>query len=292
MIPALCGALTLISAPVFGWGDHGHTLVNEAATFAVPSEMPVFFHRAYPRLVYLGFEPDRWRRGGESLDSVSAPDHVLDLEIVQELELPERRHDYIDLLVESGTLERRGLGVSAPGFAPWRIAELCDLLELQWRTWRRTDLLPHERAQIEETIIFHSGILGHYVADAANPHHATIHYNGWLGVPNSEAFATDCSTHFRFETGFVSRAMTVEDVVAKLSSPARRRTYFPAALELLRESNAEVRTLYRIDRDGGFGPRLGTPEAREFTAGRLAAGASLLRDLWWSAWVRSGEHRR
>jgi hypothetical protein len=30
----------------------------------------------------------------------------------------------------------------------------------------------------------------------------------------------------------------------------------------------------------------------EFATDRLAAGASLLRDLWWSAWVNSGKSRR
>jgi hypothetical protein len=43
-----------------------------------------------------------------------------------------------------------------------------------------------------------------------------------------------------------------------------------------------------MDRDGGFDVlRPVQREAKEFVVGRLAKGASVLRDLWWSAWKNS-----
>jgi hypothetical protein len=49
-----------------------------------------------------------------------------------------------------------------------------------------------------------------------------------------------------------------------------------------------LETLYRLDREGEFDTfRPAGPAAREFTAARMAAGAALLRDLWWSAWKNS-----
>ena len=74
-----------------------------------------------------------------------------------------------------------------------------------------------------------------------------------------------------------------DDVTPRLASPALRSDYFKTAVEFIRGSNALVEALYRIDRDGGFDVfRPVAPEAKSFTSDRLAAGASLLRDLWWS----------
>ncbi len=136
-------------------------------------------------------------------------------------------------------------------------------------------------------VIHIAGTLGHFAGDAANPHHATFNYNGWI-LPNPNHYATDCETHERFETRFVSHAIVLGDVTPRLSPPLLRSDYFKSALEFTRGSNALVETVYRIDRDGGFDVfRPVSNEAKAFTAARLAAGASFLRDLWWSAWRNS-----
>ncbi|HUF18596.1 MAG TPA: hypothetical protein VMS12_11200 [Thermoanaerobaculia bacterium] len=275
---------------LFAWGQKGHYMVSEAATFEVPSDMPHFFHRHYPELIYLGYDPDRWRGSGRSLNAANPPEHYLDYEFVDHLELPLSRYDFIQLLTDSNTLRRRGIENTSPGFSPWRIAELSELMEVQWRLWRQSDLPARDRAQIEQNIIQYAGVLGHYVADAANPHHTTINYNGWV-EPNPEGYAFDCDTHSRFETQFVSRVMELDPVIPRLREATHRKEYFSTALEFIKESNALVETLYRIDRDGGL-RGAGTAEAREFAADRMAAGASMLRDLWWSAWLNSAERGR
>lgn len=50
----------------------------------------------------------------------------------------------------------------------------------------------------------------------------------------------------------------------------------------LRHSNTLVERVYQLDKDHGF-DGAGTPEAKQFTSERLAAGASMLRDLIYSA---------
>jgi len=278
----------LVTIPVFGWGQKGHYLSNEAATYGTPSEMPGFFHRAYPQLVYLSYDPDRWRDSkGKSLDALNPPDHFLDYEYVEHLELPPQRYKFIQLLSDSGTLRRFSIESTTPGFLPWRIAEMCELLEVQWRLWRQRDLPPEERQQVEANIIQLAGTLGHYVADAANPHHASIHYNGWVGWPNTNRFPNDCDTHNRFETQFVSRVMESGQILPRMSEPKLRSEYFNTALGFIRSSVSLIDPMYRMDRDGGFRARKGTADSRAFTATRLAAGASLLRDLWWSTYRNS-----
>lgn len=277
----------LLAGPGFGWGEKGHWISSEAATYGTPAEMPAFFHRAYPQLVYLGYNPDRWRGAGETADASNFPDHFLDYEYVAHLELPRSRYSYLDLLTTSGTLRRFGIGSTTPGFVPWRIAEMTETLAEEWRLWRRSKSGTVERQIIEHNIIFLAGVLGHFVADSANPHHASIHYNGWVGIPNPNRFANDCDVHFRFETQFVSREIDAREVFPRIAAPVLRTDYFETALELIRNSHSLIDQVYGIDRDGGFHARRATPESRAFAISRLGTGASYLRDLWWSAYRNS-----
>ncbi len=276
-------ALTLLALPCLGWGQKGHYIANEAATHAVPYEMPAFFHDAYPGLVYLGYDPDRWRGAGPSLDAINRPAHFLDYEYVSHLEpLPSDRFEYLELLISSGTLERLGIRMSTPGLVPWRVAEICELLTRQWRLWHREDN-PFEKRQIEQNIVQLAGILGHFVADSSNPHHSTIYYNGWT-APNPNGYRNDCSTHSRFESQFVTRNVMVADVTPLLAPKQRRDDYFEEAVGFIKESNTLVETLYALDRDGAF-DGTGTKEGHEFARKRLAVAASWLRDLWWSTYL-------
>jgi len=280
-------AVILITTSAFAWGEKGHYLANEAATFGVPNDMPLFFYKAYPELIYLAYDPDRWRGAGESLDAVNPPDHFLDYEYVAELNLPPDRYKFIALLSSSRTLRRYGIGNTMTGFLPWKIAEMTQLLQNEFRQWRFAPVGSREREFIERDIIHIAGVLGHFAADASNPHHATINFNGWI-LPNPNHYPYDCETHERFETRFVSHAIVLDDVTSHLSPPALRTDYFKTAVEFIRGSNALVEKLYQMDRDGAFDVfRPVSPQARAFTGERIAAGASLLRDLWWSAWRNS-----
>ncbi len=280
--------LVAVASPMFAWGEKGHLIVNEAATLTLPNDMPIFFYKSFPQLVWLGPDPDRWRGAGDAEDAVNGPDHFLDYEYISGLKLPRDRYRFIDLLVKSGTLSRFGIYNSSIGFSPYRIAELSERLTNEWRLWRASAPGSIDRRTVEQDIIRDAGVLGHYVADASQPLHATINYNGWI-LPNPNGYANDCTIHSRFETNFVSRAVDLADVLPKVEPvPSMRSNYFGAAMEMLYQSNQEVELLYRIDHDGGF--NLFGPPSRagvDFTSRRLAVGASMLRDFWWSTWKAS-----
>lgn len=290
LLPAFCSLLFAFAPLAFAWGEKGHYIVNEAATLSLPTDMPHFFYKAFPELVWLAYDPDRWKGAGPSIDSINEPDHFLDYEYVADLELPRERYKYIDLLRKSGALRRQGITSATPGFLPWRIAELCELLTTEWRQWRASAPGSPERAMIERDIIHHAGILGHFAGDSSNPQHSTLNHNGWV-LPNPHRYATDCETHSRFERNFISHAVATADVVPKVAPvPVLRTDYFSVATEMVRTSNSLVETLYQLDRDGGFdvfGPV--SPRGFAFATDRLAAGASFLRDLWWSTWINSAK---
>jgi hypothetical protein len=294
LFAVLTALITL--APVRAWEDKGHLLVNRAAAEAMPPDTPAFFRNAVAQLEYLGPEPDRWKKGaGASLRAMNNPDHFLDYEYVSGLNLPPSRYDFIQLLMDSGALKKHGLKLDAVGFLPWRIAEQTQALQSMWRDWREapesTDAEKAAKRQIEHNIISTAGILGHYLADSANPHHTTLHYNGWdtKFAPNPDGYTTSEAEsarkrdgfHARFERDFVEKAVTLEDVKAAVAPLKPIDRIFDQAVAYVKESNALVTPLYELEKAG----RLSTAgevdaKAKAFAVSCLATGASRLRDVW------------
>ena len=96
---ALALIITLSSASAFAWGQAGHLMSNEAATFGLPNDMPQFFYRQFPQLTWLGPDPDRWRGGGPAIEAANAPDHVMNYEYIASLQLPRDRYAFLGLLM-------------------------------------------------------------------------------------------------------------------------------------------------------------------------------------------------
>ncbi len=290
-------ALLLLALPLTGhstrrWGERGHIMAAQAAVDALPSEMPGFFRAARPQLAYLNPEPDRWRGGREqeadrALGEAGAPEHFIDLELLPpsrraQILAARDRHDYAD------SLRALGERVQTVGVLPFATLELAQRLRIGFRQWRGARSA-QERRHIEARILNDAGILGHYVTDAANPAHTTIHFNGWKG-PNPNGYATDSRFHSRFESGFVQAAIRYDDIRSLVPRAAR---VFPdlrtAILAHIAESHARVEPMYAQDKATPFGVDQTSPAAKAFAAERLAAGSRMLRDLWWTAWVTSAD---
>src|SRR5690606_4186452 len=114
---------------------------------------------------------------------------------------------------------------------------------------------------------------------------------GWAeGVPNPRGYTTDRTFHARFESDFVDAHVSQADVSARVRGAPRSLAGRVRAVvwEHVRTSNAAVEELYRLEHEHGFqADRPASPAARDFAAERLAAGARLLADLWWTAWEES-----
>jgi hypothetical protein len=283
-------AVTVTAARLDAWGESGHRMIGLAAAQALPADMPPFFRRAAAQLSYLNPEPDRWRDRRErdldpALDGASAPDHFIDLELIPADRLAgalaaPNRFAYAD------TLRTLGLSAATVGLLPFRIIELAQRVRLEFRLGRAAGD-DSTRRLIEARIINDAGILGHYVADGSNPMHASVQYNGWTG-PNPNGYATDKRMHARFETIYVDAQMKIGDITPLIPPQPRVVTNIRAAtIAYLHESNAQVERLYQIDKAAAFGAETAAPENKHFTAARLAAGARMLRDLWYSLYVSS-----
>jgi len=124
------------------------------------------------------------------------------------------------------------------------------------------------------------------VADASNPLHTSIHHNGWAG-DNPLGYDTGDDTHHRVEGVYVRTHLTLEDVLPHVGPPTVYPDMREAIWRYLATSHALVEQLYQIDKAARFDEHTTADANSVFITGRLGAGATMLRDLWWSAWRTS-----
>jgi hypothetical protein len=267
------------------WGEHGHKLSGRAAATRLPKEMPDFFRKAVDQLEYLNPEPDRWRsRVMMEMNEAFAYDHFLDLEMVPtEALAAEDRFAYLVALYQAGVKQPE-----MAGFVHFHILELYQRLRTEFHLWRNARD-KRTRKWIEQRIINDAGTLGHYASDAANPHHATVHYNGWAkDYPNPNGYTTDNTFHGRFESEYVSAHILINDLLPLINGQPRLLENPRAEIiAYLKNSNSLVERLYQLEKQARFDKQTSAPEHKRFAIDRLVAGVEMLRALWWTAWMKS-----
>lgn len=280
--------------PSFAWGVDGHHMINRLAGSYLPSSVPEFLRspEGLSALEYYAPEPDHWRGPGEpELAAESSPDHFIALERVDLLgSMPRNRYDYVRALVPlQAAHPDLSLTVERMGTQPYQTVEMYERLKSAMRDYRT--LLAHKQdtKPVEQEIVFLAGILGHYVGDGSMPLHTSIYPNGWSG-PNPNGYTTEHHIHALFESVFVGANVKLDDLSPLVSAekPKVLGDVFTDYMIYLRHSNSLVEKTYQLEKVGAF-TNAGTPEGKAFAEERLAAGAIELRDLIYTAWVRSAD---
>lgn len=300
-------ALAAVAAPaatVDAWGNTGHRLIGVAAMRALPDDLPAFLKTpgAVADVGELAREPDRWKGAGQPHDRERDTAHFIDLDDQGRVmdqrgmtlaELPRLKSEY------DAALTTAGLDVNDAGWLPYAMIDAWQNLERDFAYWRvlnaaeareadmqRQAWYRADRLRREALILRDIGVLGHYVGDGSQPHHTTIHYNGWGDYPNPEGFTRSRQTHGRFEGEFASRVARLDAIEAAMPAAdadsfdvrARTTAYLTTTL-------ATVIPFYRMEKAGAF--RDADPRGAAFVNERLAAGAGQLRDYITAAWTAS-----
>ena len=205
-------------------------------------------------------------------------------------DLPRLRYDFFRA-VEKAAAAHPELNLTPEkiGFQPWEVQEIYERLKVGLREYRKLLAANHDTKPAETAVLFYAGWLGHYVGDGSQPLHDTIQYNGWTG-PNPNGYTTEHKIHAQFETMFVMAAAKPADVAPLVAAakPMVLDDEWADYMEYLRHSNSLVEKTYQLEKASGFNGT-GTPESVAFLDERLAAGAIELRDLIYTAWVKSGD---
>jgi TonB family protein len=289
--------LCVVGAPSsFGWGSKGHKMISRLAAESLPADVPAFLKtpEAVNEIEYLGPEPDRWRSRAEpELSAEQGPDHFIDMELADLIgPLPRRRYDFIAALyayVAAHPDQAQAMRPERVGFQPYIAEEVWERLKSALRDYRTLSAQPGaDTKPVEAAILFYAGWLGHYVGDGSQPLHVTVNYDGWVGKDNPNGYTTEHGIHSKFETAFVDAAVNVTDVQPMMTPVKTIGDEWDDYLAYLRHTGERMEKVYQLDKTQAF-DGMGTPEGKQFVAERLAAGASMLRDLIYAAWVKSAE---
>ena len=135
-------------------------------------------------------------------------------------------------------------------FAYWRAASVgartaADPAE---RAWFDTD-----RQRREKLVIRDLGVWSHYVGDASQPMHVSMHFDGWGPFDNPRGFSTKRGLHAQFEGAFV-KTNVKRDAVKAAIAPYRACTcsIWDRMRSLILASQAEVVPLYELEQKGAF----------------------------------------
>jgi hypothetical protein len=218
------------------------------------------------------------------MNTAQAPDHFFDSELwgpVASIE-PDRY-----AFMEKVALKK--VELVKIGYLPYSIVENFGRLRNAFRLWRAAKT-PADRDAARVNALVYAGILGHYVGDGSNPLHLSIHYNGWAeNSPNPKSYSTDRKLHGRFEADYVNRAVEIGQVQPRVKAPQRIPNVLAAVTEYLNQSFVQLEPLYELEKAGEFNPEVPKPRGTEFISNELARAATMLGNLWHTAWLESAE---
>jgi hypothetical protein len=292
--------------PALAWSATGHEFVSGLAAEALPAEIPAFVRarEATAEIAVLGRELDRSRGAGDPHDSERDPGHFVNLDDAARVmgvlpleSVPSTREAYDTALRAGGPK----LTQYSAGYLPLAIADGWQQLAKDFAYWRaasvgaRTAATAEDRAWFEtdrqrreRLVIRDLGVWSHYVGDAGQPLHVSVHHDGWGPFPNPRGFTAKRGLHARFEGAFVKANVRREAVKAAMA-PYRdcSCSIQDRARILMLASHADVVPLYELAQRNAF--VAGNAEGIGFATGRLADAASVLRDMIVDAWRASAD---
>ncbi|MBC5823703.1 MAG: S1/P1 Nuclease [Candidatus Eremiobacteraeota bacterium] len=307
---SVCCLTVFLSSPGLAWGIKGHTIIGQAAVAHLPADLPAFVRTpaAKDEIVYLQAEEDRLKIGEADERAWYAqwpPDHYVDVGddetiggIVRLDALPATREAFIL------ALSRAGKNPYKFGFVPYAVLEGYEQVRSDFALWRlavadarlrsgsfrsaaRTEVGRREALTIHDI-----GIFSHFVGDASQPLHVSVHYNGWGKYPNPNGFSQARNTHAEFEDDFVAEYLDAAAVTPLVGASSNLARVPLAQIQAyIASSAAQVGPFYELKKRGAFSlhDRASSVhrEGVRFTATRLAAGAAMLDSLIETAWRTS-----
>jgi hypothetical protein len=282
----LAGSLFVIGLlykVAFSWGFWAHKEINRQAIVSLPSPLQQFFSANAEYLVDHSIDADQRR----FKDTEEQYYHYIDIDRYGEYPFPELPREHAEAVKKFGadSLKKNGL-------LPWRIAEITGRLEKAMKEGNKRDIL------------FYAADLGHYVADAHVPLHATENYDGQL--------TEQVGIHSRFESRlpesygknyrFTRRqAQYIQNRLAKaFEIVLKSYTLVDSVLTADRNTTASLgeKRAYKVvvRKNGKTEYRYSDAYYKEFNSRlnglverRMNDAILALADYWYSAWVDAGK---
>jgi len=315
--------MILASCHAWSWGHTGHVEISRIAIDKLPAEIPFFLRNdlAQAAVGELGPEADESKTTGivtgvsstGSLltartvhDAERDPGHFIDIDdagvviggVVPLAALPLTREAFDTAQRTGSPAETQYFG----GYLPYQMLDGFQQLRKDFAMWRafKAGLYSAVKQSDREYFLFHLalreqliirdlGYWSHFVADASQPMHVSIHFNGWGNFPNPNGYTT-APIHAPFEGSFVRNFIDFRKVAAAVRPYTDRgvTTVEQRVPLYLAETLAQVGPTYQAALDSGNDNyQTAKPAEVAIVTARLAAGAAELRDEIVDAWHQS-----
>lgn len=276
-------ALIAASVALSSWGFLVHKTVQQLAIYELPKTMKTFFFKNREELIYNAPRPDIRR----NKDSEEATKHFIDLEAFgadathpMPLKWADAQKKYTkDTLLKYG-------------YVPYQVLVMQEKLTEAFRI------------QNKDSILFYAADLGHYIADANVPLHATWNYDGQLtnqkGVHSlwesmiPEIEISNYNLYTKHTPKYLAKPEVAIWVAVKRAAALLPALFEKEKLVSLKFTEAQK---YRVQmRRGKESKSYSTEFAKAYAVAlqssindQLLYSADLIADFYYTAWINAGK---
>lgn len=270
----LFAAIALPCSEASAWWAKGHENVAEASLAVLPPDMPRFFRDGVAAVRLSSTDPDWWaNKALPELRAAEAPNHFIDLELLKGTQLLRSRD-----LFNARCRELRVFPDNV-GFLPYSAQEWYQRLVLALAEYRKH---PDDKL-VQAKVLYIAGVLSHYTADATQPLHTTIDFDGRA---NADGASPRSGIHARVDALLEVKLPAPTGVKIESS-----KDLFATIEAAIMESHGLVNQVYALENklpnpaDTGAAPLEGP--VQQFATERYRAAVKLTATVWYSAWIQS-----
>jgi hypothetical protein len=269
------------NAAAHAWHCDGHYIISQAAVERAQDSLPGFFVGRRRTIAHCSCDPDIFKQKfTPQLRNRERPEHYFDMEYLKGAKLPETRQQYAALCA------KKSLDPYEVGFLPYAIEESVQRLIIVFAEHRACP----DNEHVKNKCAVYAGILAHYAADACQPLHCTVHYDGRVAKPGDASPRS--GIHNKVDALAGKLAVSEAQLIEKLTIPAIVDVRAAVHSRIAR-SSALVDTVYRLE------PMLPSAKAalttsgpvRSFAVAQTRASIAFLAGLYIRAWRASGDAR-
>lgn len=267
----------------FCWGFFAHRRINQLAVYLLPPEMMVLYKPNQDFITQHATDPDQRRYA----IAEEGPRHYIDIDFYGTYPYPELPHKWEDAVKKFGMDT-----LMAHGIVPWHVQVM---LERLTRSFRDKDF---------SRIMKNSAELGHYIADAHVPLHASSNHDGQLtgqkgihGFWESRIPELSADANYDF---LIGKAEYIKDPGAFIWT---RVLESAAAADTVLKFEKELSKRYSTDQKYSFEQRNDvvirqyssayTKDYENMLQGmverRMRQSISAIASFWYTAWVNAGQ---
>ncbi len=275
--------LSCLSPNCWGWGFFAHKRINHQAVFSLPPQMMLWYKPHIKYITRHAPDPDKRRYAVKG----EAPHHFIDIDHYGSYPFSDLPRDWTEAVdkFSKDTLQKYGT-------VPWYALKVFYKLQ---HAFERKDF---------SAVLRHSVFLGHYIADACVPLHATSNYDGQKtnqkgihALWESEIPELFADTSFQYWNGKAEYVKDPSDYIWNLVLISAKEADSVLTIEkALLESYPAGEVHAFIDRKGSVVRRFSVGFSSAYNQAlngmvnrKMNQAIHAVASLWYTAWVNAGQ---